>query len=257
MRLRVSFGALSIGLLAWCTACVGPHSSGSLWSQQFFEQERPLFAMTQPQLRMRAQAFELGLADEALAAESERIQAALRVCPDPLQAAHVSPADTVRDGIRVRAEGDPSRLGQVGQLALADWYMRRASTSGDARFCDQARMALTGTPASSASGDLLAGLPAATVSRDDRQSTTALPPSSETPIATLSKYALGSVDAVHAAAPLPQYLAVAYGGFVSMPADSPPPLDAESAAALVDRQAPAYPDWEPDALYAALRGGQP
>jgi hypothetical protein len=33
-------------------------------------------------------------------------------------------------------------------------------------------------------------------------------------------------------------------------------IDEEAAADMVDRQAPAYPDWEPDALYAALRGAQ-
>jgi len=30
-----------------------------------------------------------------------------------------------------------------------------------------------------------------------------------------------------------------------------------SAAAAVDCLAPAFPEWEPDALYAALRGGRP
>ena len=55
-------------------------------------------------------------------------------------------------------------------------------------------------------------------------------------------------------APLPQYLAWVYGGTLLTEAQ---PVDAETAAAGVDAQAPAYPEWEPDALYAALRGGRP
>src|SRR5215831_2765859 len=90
----------------------------------------------------------------------------------------------------------------------------------------------------------------ATVTRDPR---TPVPPlTTEPPIMTLSGYALGSVDSVSAAAPLPQYLALVYGGFLQTQAA----LDTETAADLVDRQAPAYPEWEPDALYAALRGAQ-
>jgi hypothetical protein len=34
-------------------------------------------------------------------------------------------------------------------------------------------------------------------------------------------------------------------------------MDPDSAAELVDQQASALPEWEPDALYAALRGGAP
>jgi hypothetical protein len=257
MRVPVPFSALSIGLLICGTACAGPHSTGALWSQQYVEQERPLFAMSDAQRQAQAQAFEFSLADEALGAESQRIQAAMEVCPGPVQAWRVSPDDRLRDDIRVRAQPDTERIRQVSQLALADWYLRRASTSGDARFCEQARMALSATPDSPAQASLLDGLPAAIVSRDNRPATAATPRSSEAPVATVSRYALGSVDAVQAPAPLPQYLALVYGGFLNTPADAIAPIDAEAAAALVDQQAPAYPDWEPDALYAALRGGQP
>jgi hypothetical protein len=257
MRPRVPFSALSIGLLVCCAACAGPHTSGALWSQQYVEQERAYFALSDVEHRAHAQQFELGLADESLAAESTRLDAALQTCPGPRQALTASPSDAFRDGIRVRARADPERLSQVAQVALADWYLRRASASGDARFCDQARQVRSEVRPQQATADLLTRLPAATVSRDHRQPNDSARPSSDASPLTLSSYALGSIDAVQAAAPLPQYLALVYGGFLFTPADSPPAVDAETAATLVDQQAPAYPDWEPDALYAALRGGQP
>jgi hypothetical protein len=71
----------------------------------------------------------------------------------------------------------------------------------------------------------------------------------------LSNYALGYVETLQAAAPLPQYLALVYGGSVVDSGDSAG-MDSESAAMLVDEQAGAYPEWEPDALYAALTGGR-
>jgi hypothetical protein len=259
MRLRVPFSALSLGLLVCGAACVGPHSSGALWSQQYVEQERAYFALTDVEHRAQAQQFELGLADDSLVAENRRLDAALQICPGPRQPLTVSSSDALRDGIRVRAEADPERLGRVAQVALADWYLRRASASGDARFCDLARQARSQPQSQPATADLLARLPAATVSRDQRQpndSISARPISDASPL-TLSSYVLGSIDAVQAAAPLPQYLALVYGGFLSTPADTEAPVDAETAATLVDQQAPAYPNWEPDALYAALRGGQP
>jgi hypothetical protein len=164
----------------------------------------------------------------------------------------VSPGDAVRDGIRVQSQTDQARLAAVARLALADWYVRRANASGSPRLCDRAQTALTGASSTNAdaapSTDLLARLPSATVVRDQGDATP--PPATDAPLVSLSAYALGVVDSVSAPAPLPQYLAAVYGGFVS----SEPVLDEETAAALVDQQAPAYPDWEPDALYAALRG---
>jgi len=69
----------------------------------------------------------------------------------------------------------------------------------------------------------------------------------------LSNYALGYVDTVQAMAPLPHYLAAVYGGgLVLGPAKAPALNGAETPESLVDRFAPAYPEWEPDGLYAAL-----
>jgi hypothetical protein len=257
MRLGVAFSALSICLLASGVACAGPHSTGGLWLQQYFDQERAYFARTDAEHRAQAQQFELGLADEALAAEGNRLDAAQQICPGPPQALTASPSNALRDGIRVRAQADPARLGQVAQLALADWYLRRASASRDSHFCDQARAARSQPPATLTASDLLASLPAATVSRDQRQLNDSAPLDNDAASVTLSSYVLGSIDTVHAAAPLPQYLALVYGGYLFTPPDAPPAVDAETAAVVVDRDAPAYPDWEPDALYAALRGGQP
>jgi len=197
-----------------------------------------------------AQAFESGLADESLQAERQRITTELQYCPGPRQPLGVSAGDTVRDTIRVRAQPDPARMAEVTRLALADWYTRRASATGNTQLCDRAQASLDGNLSTSATGDLLDDIPAATVSRDQGEPTPPL--ATDPPLVTLSEYALGSVDSVYAAAPLPQYLAAVYGGFVS----GAPVLDEEAAADLVDRQAPAYPGWEPDALYAALRGAQ-
>lgn len=199
-----------------------------------------------------AQAFELSLADESLQAERARITARQQNCPGPPQPLAVSPGDRVRDGIRVQSQADPTRLAEVAQLALADWYTRRASATGDAQWCARAQSALSSTPTSGAdaSADLLSSVPPATVSRDQNDPTPPL--ATDQPLVTLSAYALGAVDSVYAPAPLPQYLAAVYGGFLS----SEPVLDEEAAADLVDREAPIYADWEPDALYAALRGAQ-
>jgi hypothetical protein len=196
-----------------------------------------------------ARSFELGLADESLQAERQRITSQLQNCPGPSQPLGVSPGDSVRDTIRLHAQADPTRLAAVSQLALADWYARRASATGNAKFCEKAQSAL-GSPIGNAKAELLASVPSATVSRDPSAPTPPL--TSDPPLATLSQYALGSLDSVTAPAPLPQYLALVYGGSLSSSAR----MDSEAAADLVDAQAPAYPDWEPDALYAALRGTQ-
>jgi len=231
-------------------ACAGPHSTGALWARQNLEQERAMYQQSDAQRAGVALAFELGLADESLEAERQRITTELQNCPGPSQALGVSPGDTVRDTIRLRAQSDPARLAEVSHLALADWYVRRASATRNAQFCGQAESALSGTLVSDANTDVLTSVPSATVSRDPRAP---IPPlSSDPPLVTLSQYVLGSVDSVTAAAPLPQYLAVVYGGSLSSSAA----MDVETAADLVDRQAPAYPDWEPDALYLALRGAR-
>jgi hypothetical protein len=246
MRLVVCLALLASGV-----ACAGPDSTGALWSQQYLEREKAYFAVSDVQHRALAQMFELGLADDGLAAEAQRIDAALRDCPGSRHALAVSPDDARRDSIRVRAEGDSPRLAQVARLALADWYVRRASATSDQSFCQRAQAARAGALPSPPAADLLEQLPTATVTRDPRQ--TPPTPNSDPTTALLARYVLGSIDAITAATPLPHYLATVYGGYLVTAAA---PIDAESAAVRVDAQAVAYPDWEPDALYAALSGGQ-
>jgi hypothetical protein len=230
--------------------CAVPRSTGALWAQQNVEQERAMFQLSDAQRAANSEAYELTLVDESLRAESQRITTELQNCPAPHQALAVSPGDAVRDTVRIRAQSDPARLDEVAHLSLADWYARRASATGNARLCERASEALGGGLAADGDSELLSHLPAASVTRDPRGP--APPPTSDPPLVTLSEYVLGSRDGVNAAAPLPQYLAFVYGGFLTSPAV----VDAETAADLVDRQAPAYPDWEPDALYAALLGAQ-
>jgi hypothetical protein len=242
MRLALSLCVLLL------TACVGPHSSGALWSQQYVDQEKAFFALTDAQRRAATTQFALSLADESLAAESQRLDAAMQTCPGPRQPLEPSPGAKVRDGIRIQAGGDAERANRLAQLALEDWYLRRASATGDARFCDLARS----HPAAPPAMNLLQGLPAATVTRG--ASTAAVPTTEAPPLVTLSQYALGSLDTVTAAAPLPHYLAWVYGGTLLTSGSE---TQSETAAATVDTQAPAYPEWEPDALYAALRAARP
>jgi hypothetical protein len=241
MRLALSACVLLI------TACVGSHSSGALWSQQYGDQEKAHFALSDAQRRAATTQFALSLADESLAAESQRLDTALQICPGPTQALQASPGDKVRDGIRVQAGADAQRANKVAQLALTDWYLRRASATDDAHFCDLARS----HPAPPAATNLLQGLAPATVTRGAPTaggSTPEMPP-----LVTLSQYAMGSIETVSTAAPLPHYLAWVYGGTLLTDGNG---RDSETAAAMVDAQAPAYPDWEPDALYAALRAAR-
>ena len=209
--------------------------------------------LTDAQRADRMHAYELTLADESLAAERGRIDLALQDCPGaarrPLE---VSAGDGIRDSVRLRVGDNPARLAVVAQLALADWRLRRARATAQTRFCDEARQALNGpSSADPNAADLLAGLGAATVTRDARETGASVDAS---PIMlVLSNYALGYTDAVRAATPLPQYLAAVYGGVV-VDGGRPAELNGQTPEALVDRLAPRYPQWEPDAIYAALRG---
>jgi hypothetical protein len=243
----------AVGGLLCVLGCAGPRSTGALWSQQNQALEAAGFRLSEAQRVELMQTFERSLADEALAAERTRLTGELETCPGPSEPLSVSKGDRVRDAIRLRAAGDASRLNEVAQLALADWRLRRAAATGNAAFCADAQAALTGTASPVSSSDLLTDAPAATVTRDPRYTTAPL--STDPPSEILSAYALGYVDTVQASAPLPQYLALVYGGSV-VSADAGNVVDQETAARLVDRDAAAYPDWEPDALYAALRGGQ-
>jgi hypothetical protein len=243
---RLSLVVCGVAMMAGCT---GPQTTGALWAQQNLEREAVLFRLSDAQRAEQAAQYEQSVADEALASERSRIENELAACPGARQPLAVSPGDTVRDGLRLHAQGDATRLTSVAQLALADWRLRRAAVTGDPSFCEAARTALAGA-ASPATSDLLSGLPAATVMRNPGDTET--PFDADASSVILSQYALGYLDAVRAPAPLPHYLALVYGGFV---VTANPPTDAETSATAVDMAAPAYPEWEPDALYAALRGG--
>ena len=275
MRLAVVLGSVAVVV----TGCVGPHSTGALWAQQNLEQEGREFTLPDSVRASRAHDFEVQLVDEALAGERARIDGELRACPGPTRLLAVSAGDRVRDGLRVKLQQDPSRLTALGQVALADWRVRRAAATGNPQFCDAARAALASAPAPAQTTSVLNELPVATVSRStgetaapgqaptagqqlaEGQARIAAPGSStlETVDAgvALSNYALGYVDAVQAPAPLPQYLAAVYGGYLSPDATATNTLSDQAAAEMVDQIAEQLPQWEPDALYAALRGGRP
>jgi hypothetical protein len=246
MRLSVALGCLLL------VGCAGPHSTGALWAQQNLEQEAAMYRLSDAQRADRAQAFEHSLADETLAVERARIEAGLQDCPGPdtdRQPLVVSIGDRSRDTARIQAQDDPARLSSIAQVALADWSLRRARATGEAHFCDDARQALAGTLGLAAASDVLTEAGMAIVTRDPSRAVAAAEPLPANVL--LSNYALGYIDTVQAMAPLPQYLAAVYGG-VLLAAGTPPMSNSATPESLVDRFAPAYPEWEPDALYAAL-----
>ena len=258
MRLLVLISCLLV-----MAGCVGPHSSGALWAQQNLEQELIIGRQTEAERLGKLYAYELVLADESLASERARLSSAVQDCPGAARRRlQLSPGDRIRDTVRVRIGEDAPRQAVVAQLALADWRLRRAQATGETHFCDDARQTLSGiSSAEPNTSDVLSSLGSATVTRDSRYANAV---ADETPIEVgLSNYALGYVDAVRARAPLPQYLAAVYGG-VLIDVDNPPALNIQVAGpdeqagtpeAAVDLLAPAYPQWEPDAIYAALRPG--
>jgi hypothetical protein len=239
---------------ALVVGCLGPHSSGALWALRNLDQELESGRQTDTQRAAQAHAYELGLADEALQAERTRIAATLQDCPGVArQPLAVSAGDRVRDAIRLRVGDDVVRQAAVANVALADWRVRRARATAQARFCDDARQALiTSASGEPSTSDLLAGLGSATVTRDPRHALVAAESGQSPTLLTVSHYALGYVDAVRAPAPLPQYLAAVYGGVV-VGNERPPALNGQTPEGMVDRLAPAYPQWEPDAIYQALR----
>jgi hypothetical protein len=255
---------VSVSCLLVMVGCVGPHSTGALWAQQNLEQELVLGRQTDAERIAQLHAYELTMADESLAAERARLGLAVQDCPGAArQTMQLSPGDRLRDSIRLRIGDDAQRQAAVAQVALADWRLRRAQATGEARLCDEARQALSGSVnIESNSADVLSGLGSATVTRDPRHPEVVA--DQTTPELTLSNYALGYADTVRARAPLPQYLAAVYGG-VLLDVDSPPalniwvPVSIENAYTpeiAVDLLAPVYPQWEPDALYAALQPQQ-
>ena len=247
---------VSVSCLLLMVGCVGPHSTGALWAQQNLEQELVIGRQTEAERLGKLHAYELVLADESLAGERARLSAAFQDCPGASrQMLQVSPGDRVRDPIRVRIGDDVQRQATVAQLALADWRLRRAQATGEAHFCDEARQALSGTLSTAPNTtDVLSSFGSATVTRDPRSASAATDEAAMPP--GLSDYALGYVDTVRARAPLPQYLAAVYGG-VLLAVDSPPRLTAgQTPETVVDGLAPAYAQWEPDAIYAALLPAQ-
>jgi hypothetical protein len=253
MRLLVLLGLALVSI-----GCAGPHSTGALWAQQNLDAERAMFQLGETRRAQLAQAFELSLVDEQVASEQKRLAADLQTCPGPRQPLALSSGDRLRDTARVRAQADPAHLSQVANVALADWYVRRAQATGDALRCQRAQQVLSGVNgAGSSDANVLDGLPTATVTRDPNVTpnrTLQVPTDANPPIVSVSNYGLGAVDTVQAAAPLPQYLAGVYGGML-LSSEQTPSADPETVANLVDREAPDYPQWEPDALYLALRGG--
>ena len=233
--------------------CSEPNLDGALWHYRESELTRAASGRSDQQRAAEARAFELSLADEALAAEEARIGAQLAECPGAQRRALVvSDGARTRDTIRIRAAGDAARSARVAQLALADWRVRRARQSGDERMCEAARAALASPTASEhaqPATDFVSALGTATVARDPLH--VGVVETAQPTLTLLRLYALGLADSITAEAPLSHYLAAVYGGAVIDPRPAPA-ADPSSAAELVDRYAPALPMWEPDALYAAL-----
>jgi hypothetical protein len=204
-----------------------------------------------------------------------------------------SPGNQARDAARLKAGSaqTPSLRDWAGRLAQADWYLRRGAATGDPAFCQHARQALATQsppqpPAPSSpeppgqsppkppppdqsdqsqpdapAADLVAlvqALPAGEVDSGPDFASGEVIDGSADPYQALAMYRLGLVDGVRGPAPLVAHLAAVYGGSLHLPSgrlnldlDLPPEQ-------IVDAVAPALAaDWEPDALYAALRAARP
>src|SRR5438093_8868971 len=151
---RVVLGAVWLLL----TGCAAPLSDGGVWSRQGLQQELAISRLSEQQRAATAHEFELQVADAALDAEQARLQAALQQCPAPrpLRPLDVSPADRLRDTIRVRIGDDNARRQRVAQQALADWRLRVAAAQGAPEWCQRARAALTDPPGPSSGASLSA-----------------------------------------------------------------------------------------------------
>lgn len=259
MRFLIALG----GLL--CAGCVGPHSTGALWAQQNIQREIELSRVSDATRAQQAQAYQQASAERLLATERARVTDLVSACPGSARVPiGISPGDRSRDALRVLAYGDARLEAMLTQLAQADWFARRGQSSGDAAQCDRARQALNGAAsasdptASAAAHAVLDALGKATVARDPTAQPVPESPRvrtigdpAELPTTTISAYALNFSDTVTAPSPLPQYLAAVYGGALVGSAPQPN-LRGRTPESVVDEIAPAIPDWEPDALYAAL-----
>jgi hypothetical protein len=244
MRLGLAIGCV---VLAGCTA---PPSDGGLWARTGLQQELVIGRMSDEQRSAAAHAQELRLADETLSAEDQRLQAALQACPGSVRVPlAVSPAARLRDSMRVRVGDDAERLTGVARQALGDWYLRRAAATGAAEHCARARQALDGRIGAGSTASP-AQLGQAIVSRNPAYPGDTTP--ADQPITTLVEFALGWTDTVGGAAPLPEHLALVYGGSLQTESVLPASLRGRIPQEIVDELAPAYPQWEPDALLLAL-----
>src|SRR5258708_25992662 len=98
---------VSVSCLLVMVGCVGPHSTGALWAQQNLDQELVFGRQTEAERLATLHAYELTLADESLAAERARLGLAVQDCPGaPRQTMRLSPADRLRDSIRLRIGDD-------------------------------------------------------------------------------------------------------------------------------------------------------
>jgi hypothetical protein len=240
--------ACALLLVLGGVACAPGGSSGSLWAlDEAHLEEEMVYRTPDPQRAAQARQYQLQVADADLAADQARLEALLASCPEPRQdRLEPSSGARVRDAVRVRQ--DPDRSARVGRLAAADWYLRRAATTGQSAFCERARASLTQSAAPEAS----LGLPDAEVERDaPGQNASAQPlDASADPYRALAAYGLGLVDSVRGPAPLVGHLAAIYGGSVRLATDQ-----TSSPEETVDRVAPGL-RWEPDGLYAALRAAR-
>jgi hypothetical protein len=238
-EMRWLLAALVLG-----TAGCGPSADGALWSARAIQQELVLSRLSDAQRLAAAHGAEVQLVDAILNQEESRLRGALHICPAERRPMAISPADKLRDSLRIRVADDSARLQKVADLALADWYVRRANATGFPELCYRASTALgvqkpiqattTGSSAEEATVARSPGDPP--VSLGDAQT-------------AIVAYALGWTDAVQAPAPLPHYLAAVYGGSVINVTQT---RSNEHVEALVDQLAPGQPRWEPDAIWQAL-----
>ena len=224
--------------------CAAPQTSSGLWAlDEAHLEEEMVYRTPEPQRAAQARQFQLHVADEVLASDQARLERLLATCPEPrTDRLEVSPAGRARDGVRARR--DPVRNTRTTQLAAADWYLRRAASSGEPALCERAREALRQV-APGADSSLL---PGAEVLRDATSGPVL--DAANDPYRALTDYGLGLVDAVRGPGQLVGHLASVYGGSLRVAAEQ-----SGSPEEIVDRLAPAL-TWEPDGLYAALRAAR-
>src|SRR5262245_49545059 len=111
--------ALSLAaLLLLLVGCSSAERDGALWHYRESQLTLAIFGQSEQHRADEARAFELSLADAALAAEEARLAGLLATCPSSeRRALALSPGAQTRDRIRVRIEAEPERSARVAQLA--------------------------------------------------------------------------------------------------------------------------------------------